>query len=61
VASDQYLPVTMLQDGDVARFTGGGKTMQTFTVDALGRTATSVLDPNGLNRTSTFSTTPTTG
>ncbi|WP_434099529.1 LamG-like jellyroll fold domain-containing protein [Streptomyces sviceus] len=34
--------------------TGGGKTTQTFTVDALGRAATSVLDPGGLNRTSTF-------
>ncbi|MFF9283718.1 LamG-like jellyroll fold domain-containing protein [Streptomyces griseosporeus] len=34
--------------------TGGGKTTQTFTVDALGRTQTSVLDPGGLNRTSTF-------
>ncbi|MFC8360260.1 LamG-like jellyroll fold domain-containing protein [Streptomyces griseorubiginosus] len=34
--------------------TGGGKTIQTFAVDALGRTTTSVLDPGGLNRTSTF-------
>ncbi|MFF3503172.1 LamG-like jellyroll fold domain-containing protein [Streptomyces sp. NPDC003247] len=34
--------------------TGGGATTQTFTVDALGRTLTSVLDPNGLNRTATF-------
>ncbi|MYV45689.1 laminin G, partial [Streptomyces sp. SID2888] len=34
--------------------TGGGATNQTFTVDALGRTSTSVLDPGGLNRTSTF-------
>ncbi|WP_455711075.1 hypothetical protein [Streptomyces nodosus] len=34
--------------------TGGGATTQTFTVDALGRTSTSVLDPGGLNRTSTF-------
>ncbi|CAM5467433.1 laminin G [Streptomyces canus] len=36
------------------QITGGGKTTQTFTVDALGRTTTSVLDPGGLNRTSTF-------
>ncbi|MFE6417422.1 LamG-like jellyroll fold domain-containing protein [Streptomyces rochei] len=34
--------------------TGGGATTQTYTVDALGRTTTSVLDPGGLNRTSTF-------
>ncbi|WP_406354787.1 LamG-like jellyroll fold domain-containing protein [Streptomyces sp. NBC_00658] len=34
--------------------TGGGKTTQTFTVDALGRTDSTVLDPGGLNRTSTF-------
>ncbi|MEU9171900.1 LamG-like jellyroll fold domain-containing protein [Streptomyces sp. NPDC048420] len=34
--------------------TGGGRSTQTFTVDALGRTTTSVLDPAGLNRTSTF-------
>lgn len=34
--------------------TGGGMTTQTYTVDALGRTTTSVLDPGGLNRTSTF-------
>nr|WP_308050354.1 LamG-like jellyroll fold domain-containing protein [Streptomyces sp. TRM72054] len=34
--------------------TGGGKTTETFTVDALGRTETSVLDPGGLNRTSTY-------
>jgi RHS repeat-associated protein len=41
--------------GNLARqVTGGGKTTQTFTVDPLGRTATSILDPGGLNRTSTF-------
>lgn len=34
--------------------TGGGATTQTFTVDALGRTLTSVLDPTGLNRTATY-------
>ncbi|MFD9326656.1 LamG-like jellyroll fold domain-containing protein [Streptomyces sp. NPDC060065] len=34
--------------------TSGGKTTQTFTVDALGRTDSTVLDPGGLNRTSTF-------
>ncbi|MEU0411504.1 LamG-like jellyroll fold domain-containing protein [Streptomyces griseorubiginosus] len=38
----------------VKQVTGGGKTTQTFTVDALGRTDTSVLDPGGLNRTRTF-------
>ncbi|MFI0539753.1 RHS repeat-associated core domain-containing protein [Streptomyces sp. WSLK1-3] len=34
--------------------TSGGRTTETFTVDALGRTTTSVLDPGGLDRTSTF-------
>jgi RHS repeat-associated protein len=34
--------------------TGGGKTTQTFTMDSLGRTTTTVLDPGGLNRTSIF-------
>ncbi|MEU3086606.1 LamG-like jellyroll fold domain-containing protein [Streptomyces massasporeus] len=34
--------------------TRGGKTTQTFAVDALGRTTTSVLDPAGLNRTTTY-------
>ncbi|MFD5014867.1 LamG-like jellyroll fold domain-containing protein [Streptomyces chartreusis] len=34
--------------------TGGGNTTQTYTVDALGRTETSTLDPSGLNRTSTY-------
>ncbi|MEU8847205.1 LamG-like jellyroll fold domain-containing protein [Streptomyces sp. NPDC048564] len=34
--------------------TGGGKTTRTYTVDALGRMATSVLDPAGLNRTTTY-------
>lgn len=34
--------------------TGGGTTTQTFTVDALGRTLTSALDPSGLNRTATY-------
>ncbi|MGV9625460.1 LamG-like jellyroll fold domain-containing protein [Streptomyces sp. NPDC003487] len=37
----------------IKQVTGGGAT-QTFTVDALGRTRTTVLDPGGLNRTSTF-------
>ncbi|MCX5526627.1 DNRLRE domain-containing protein [Streptomyces bobili] len=34
--------------------TGGGSATQTFTVDALGRTLTSVFDPAGLNRTATY-------
>ncbi|MEU3620371.1 LamG-like jellyroll fold domain-containing protein [Streptomyces sp. NPDC006872] len=34
--------------------TGGGVTTRTFTVDALGRTLTSALDPSGLNRTATY-------
>ncbi|MFJ8112136.1 LamG-like jellyroll fold domain-containing protein [Streptomyces sp. NPDC096132] len=34
--------------------TGGGTTTQTFTVDVLGRTLTSVLDPAGLNRTTSY-------
>ncbi|WP_317453992.1 LamG-like jellyroll fold domain-containing protein [Streptomyces sp. TRM68416] len=34
--------------------TGGGSTTQTFTVDPLGRTETSILDPGGLNRTTTL-------
>ncbi|MEU8932882.1 LamG-like jellyroll fold domain-containing protein [Streptomyces sp. NPDC048409] len=33
------------------QITGGGKSTQTFTVDALGRTKTSVFDPSGLART----------
>ncbi|MEU0586502.1 LamG-like jellyroll fold domain-containing protein [Streptomyces sp. NPDC006132] len=41
--------------GHVAKqVTGGGKTTQTFTVDALGRTTSSVLDPAGLSRTTTY-------
>jgi RHS repeat-associated protein len=36
------------------RVTGGGKTTRTFTVDALGRTDRGVLDPGGLNRTTTY-------
>ncbi|MGW0576254.1 LamG-like jellyroll fold domain-containing protein [Streptomyces sp. NPDC002920] len=34
--------------------TGGGTTTQTFTMDALGRTLTSVLDPAGLNRITAY-------
>ncbi|MGW1326855.1 LamG-like jellyroll fold domain-containing protein [Streptomyces antibioticus] len=34
--------------------TGGGATTRTFTVDALGRTLTSTLDPSGLNRTASY-------
>ncbi|UUU25524.1 LamG-like jellyroll fold domain-containing protein [Streptomyces sp. DSM 40750] len=36
------------------QITGGGKTTQTFTVDALGRTERSVLDPGGLDRVTTL-------
>ncbi|MFI1507160.1 RHS repeat-associated core domain-containing protein [Streptomyces sp. NPDC020597] len=36
------------------QITGGGKTVETYTVDALGRTLTSTLDPSGLNRTTTL-------
>ncbi|MGW5768767.1 LamG-like jellyroll fold domain-containing protein [Streptomyces longwoodensis] len=36
------------------QITGGGRTTQTFTVDALGRMQTSVLDPSGLNRVATY-------
>jgi RHS repeat-associated protein len=35
--------------------TSGGRTTVTHTVDATGRTTRSVLDPNGLNRVSTYS------
>nr|WP_240469175.1 LamG-like jellyroll fold domain-containing protein [Streptomyces sp. OM5714] len=38
----------------IKQVTGGGATAQTYRVDALGRTTASVLDPGGLNRTSTF-------
>lgn len=38
----------------IRQVTSGGRTTWTYTVDALGRTRTSVLDPGGLNRTSTF-------
>ncbi|MCF4140407.1 DNRLRE domain-containing protein [Streptomyces sp. Tue 6430] len=34
--------------------TGGGTATRTFTVDALGRTLTSVFDPAGLNRTAIY-------
>ncbi|WP_228044363.1 LamG-like jellyroll fold domain-containing protein [Streptomyces ferrugineus] len=34
--------------------TGGGRTTRTFAVDALGRTTATVLDPAGLNRTTTY-------
>ncbi|MFE2064059.1 LamG-like jellyroll fold domain-containing protein [Streptomyces sp. NPDC059467] len=34
--------------------TGGGTSTQTFTVDTLGRTRTSILDPGGLARTTTL-------
>ncbi len=36
------------------QITGGGATTQTYTVDVLGRTATSVLDPGGLARLTTY-------
>nr|WP_281404277.1 LamG-like jellyroll fold domain-containing protein [Streptomyces roseirectus] len=36
------------------RTTGNGTTTQTFTVDALGRTTASVLDPGGLGRATTY-------
>ncbi|MEU9272455.1 LamG-like jellyroll fold domain-containing protein [Streptomyces sp. NPDC048251] len=48
--SDTYDPAGNL----TKQVTGGGTTTQTFTVDALGRTQTSVLDPSGLNRTATY-------
>ncbi|MGW0924937.1 LamG-like jellyroll fold domain-containing protein [Streptomyces sp. NPDC002755] len=48
--SDTYDPAGNL----TKQVTGGGTTTQTFTVDALGRTQTSVLDPAGLNRTATY-------
>ncbi|NDK25309.1 DNRLRE domain-containing protein [Streptomyces sp. TR1341] len=48
--SDTYDPA-----GNMTRqVTGGGKTTRTFTVDALDRTTTSVLDPGGLNRTTGY-------
>ncbi|MET9894090.1 LamG-like jellyroll fold domain-containing protein [Streptomyces sp. NPDC006465] len=50
VESNTYDPAGQL----TKQVTGGGTATQTFTVDALGRTKTSVLDPGGLNRTSTF-------
>ncbi|WP_093659623.1 hypothetical protein [Streptomyces wuyuanensis] len=34
--------------------TGGGRTTVTHTVDATGRTTRSTLDPNGLNRVTTY-------
>ncbi|MFH9554498.1 LamG-like jellyroll fold domain-containing protein [Streptomyces sp. NPDC017435] len=48
--SDTYDPAGNL----TKQVTGAGTTTQTFTVDALGRTQTSVLDPSGLNRTATY-------
>ncbi|MEH0549994.1 LamG-like jellyroll fold domain-containing protein [Streptomyces sp. B21-101] len=48
--SDVYDPAGHL----VRQTTGGGKTVETFTVDALGHTLTSTLDPSGLNRTTTL-------
>ncbi|MEU3791755.1 LamG-like jellyroll fold domain-containing protein [Streptomyces fructofermentans] len=38
----------------IKQITGGGATTQTFTVDALGRTERSVLDPGGLDRATTY-------
>ncbi|MEV5513909.1 LamG-like jellyroll fold domain-containing protein [Streptomyces flaveolus] len=40
--------------GNLTKQTTGGGTTETYTVDALGRTKSSVLDPGGLNRGSTF-------
>ncbi|MFI2205980.1 LamG-like jellyroll fold domain-containing protein [Streptomyces sp. NPDC020192] len=48
--SDTYDPAGNLTQ----QVTGGGKTTRTFTVDALGRTQRTVLDPSGLDRVSTF-------
>ncbi|MEY2247454.1 LamG-like jellyroll fold domain-containing protein [Streptomyces sp. BF23-18] len=48
--SDTYDPAGNM----TKQVTGGGTTTQTFTVDALGRPLTSVLDPNGLNRATTY-------
>ncbi|SER60144.1 RHS repeat-associated core domain-containing protein [Streptomyces sp. yr375] len=48
--SDTYDPAGNLTQ----QVTGGGATTQIFTVDALGRTLTSVLDPSGLSRTATY-------
>ncbi|MFF7266473.1 LamG-like jellyroll fold domain-containing protein [Streptomyces sp. NPDC008159] len=36
------------------QITGGGRTTETFTVDALGRTERSVLDPGGLGRATDY-------
>ncbi|MFF3317355.1 LamG-like jellyroll fold domain-containing protein [Streptomyces sp. NPDC003035] len=36
------------------QITGGGRTTVTHVVDATGRTTSSVLDPNGLNRVTTY-------
>ncbi|MFD8736556.1 LamG-like jellyroll fold domain-containing protein [Streptomyces sp. NPDC059618] len=48
--SNTYNPAGQLTQ----QVTGGGAATRTFTVDAIGRTKTSVLDPAGLNRISTF-------
>ncbi|MFI6463124.1 LamG-like jellyroll fold domain-containing protein [Streptomyces sp. NPDC050538] len=48
--ADTYDPAGHL----TKQVTGGGTVTQTFTVDALGRTQTSVLDPGGLARTTDY-------
>ncbi|MCX4589839.1 DNA/RNA non-specific endonuclease [Streptomyces sp. NBC_01549] len=48
--ADTYDPAGNL----TKQVTGGGATTRTFAVDALGRTLTSVLDPTGLNRATTY-------
>ncbi|WP_393096894.1 LamG-like jellyroll fold domain-containing protein [Streptomyces sp. LN325] len=50
VEADTYDPTGNL----TKQVTGGGATTQTFAVDALGRTRTSILDPTGLNRAATY-------
>ncbi|MCT9112241.1 DNRLRE domain-containing protein [Streptomyces mirabilis] len=48
--ADTYDPAGNL----TKQVTGGGATTRTFAVDTLGRTLTSVLDPTGLNRATTY-------
>ncbi len=48
--NDAYDPAGHL----TKQITGGGKTTRTFTVDTLGRTVTSVLDPGGLNQSAGY-------
>ncbi|MGW0608304.1 LamG-like jellyroll fold domain-containing protein [Streptomyces sp. NPDC002640] len=38
----------------IRQTTGGGRTVETYTVNALGRTTHSILDPDGLNRGESF-------